>query len=637
MKKSGGRKSNTHGARALIVIALVAVIVAAVLWVVSPGKLGNTPGDLKDNDKVGDNVHSVANQTKNQLLSDSDLPDATTPVQLVNESGTTVITLNGSSATVSGAGAVVDGGYILINRAGIYELSGTLNDGRIVVNAKGEDVVLVFNGVDITCKNSSALFVRRANSVTLIANGTSENIFTDGSNYDFSLEHSSDIDKEPNAAIFSKADLIIRGTGTFKVNGKYSAGIISKDNLKIVNTTVDVDAVNNGINGKDSLTIQNSTVNVVSGNDGLRSTQNNDALLGYAVFTGSNIYVNTKGDAVQIETGLTIDNCSISLTAGGGSKSQAVDSQKGIKCNQGYVNINSGNIIMNCADDAINARGNVTVSGGLINLYSADDGIHSDSNIYINGGDLVVVESNEALEGMSVEITEGNVSLTSRSDGINASVGSDNLGGDGMGGQLAYNPDNNITISGGFVWINAGGDGMDSNGNIYLSDGTLIINGPTSGADGAIDYNGDFFCTGGTLMAVGSAALAETPDNFNGNYCISLTFDSELSAGTYISISGNGQSFVFKTEKAVENIVFASPILASGKEYTVSYGGKYSGGEVNGNVCTGGKYSGGKDIKLTISDDLVVYGRVGMGGSVTGGIVGEAGAVKTFHGEGKQP
>lgn len=638
MKTSGGRrKRKNNSAKILVVILLLAVIIILAIWIISQGGTKTPKTDSPINSNPGadiENLQPADSSTHKILLDETALPSVVSPVQEVNETGNTKITFDGTSAAVSGPGAQADGGYVIINRAGTYELSGTLANGRIVVNAKGEDVVLILNGVNITCSNSSPLYVYKASTVTLIANGKTENVFTDGNDYDFSLDFCDSVESEPNAAIFSKADLILRGTGTITAKGSYSSGIIGKDNLKIVNTTVNVDAANNGINGKDSLTIQNSTVTVNAVNDGLRSTQDKDPTLGYGLFTDSNITVIAGGDGIQIETGLTVENCSMSVKTGGGSFAEGDGSQKGIKCNQGYVNFKSGAAYFDCADDAFNVAGNLSVSGGVINILTGDDALHSDGAINVSGGTTVVTMCREGLEGMSVDISGGTVYVNSKSDGINAAGGSDHQGFDGVGGDFAANAGNHINISGGYVYVNADGDGMDSNGNINLTGGTLIIAGPSSGMDGAIDYNGDFYLDGGTLLAYGSKNMAQAPDNLTQN-CISVTFDSTVESGKYINISGNGESFTFLTENIAENMIFSSPMLVSGKEYTVSYGGKYSGGENLDSVYSGGKYSGGDSLKLTVDDYLSAYGQVGMGGSMGGQHFGEPGMRGGFHGEGK--
>lgn len=612
----------------LAVLALLSVIVLFAL--LQPDTQG---------DKVGDGVKNSSINSTMQVISESDLPDATTPVAETNETGDTVITLLGDTATVEGGGAKLDGKSIVIDRAGTFIFSGTLNDGRILVKAKGEDVVLIFNGVNITCSDTAPLYVYNANSTTVILNGTTENVFTDGSSYVYSYDYCSEVDGDPDACIYSKDDLIIRGTGTLTVNANFKNGITSKDNLKIVNTNINVTALNNGINGKDSLTIRNSTINIAAGGDALRSTHDTDASRGWADISDSNIYLSSDGDGIQTETAVSITNCSVSIKTGEGSSRAPLDttSCKGIKVNQGYATVNSGNFVFDTSDDAFNVAGDLTVNGGTFNISTADDALHTDSTLYITDGMIVVTTCNEGLEAMVADISGGSIYITSLDDGINTAGGTDEQGFDGMGfGPMAASNDNYVSITGGYIVINAKGDGIDSNGSIYMTDGTLIVNGPDDGANGAIDYGSDFYLQGGTLVATGSAMMAQAPDN-PAQYTLAVNFDKTIGEGTCISIEGGGESFVFTVSKNVQNIVFSSPMLKEGTEYTISYGGKYSGGTVTDGICEGGKYSGGNELaKFTVEDYLTSYGTIGIGGSMGGQTFGNPGGFGGMHGEGKQ-
>ncbi len=629
-KKHSGNKS----AAAVIVVAVI-VIILAVAFIVMFGSDGGKGvlGSIADDILGGDGTQ---NETQLGLIDESELPDATTPVQQTDAAGQTTITLSDSGITVEGQGALAEGNYVKIVNGGTYTVTGKMSDGRIAVRAQGEDVVLILNGVDLTCLNSAPLYVNKAASVTLLLNGTTENIFTDGSTYDYTLEYGDAVEGEPDACIFSKADLKIRGTGSLKVNANYNSGIISKDTLEILNTTVDVTAANNGINGKDSLNIQNSTVRVNAGGDALRSTQEKDPSLGWAAFSGSNIYLTARdGDAVQAETGITIDNCSLSISAGpnGASGTPSDSSTKGLKCNQGFVTVSSGTIVINTLDDAIHTAGNISVSGGTVSIATGDDALHSDSDIYVSGGLLEIPDCHEGLEGRLVEISGGEVYIIADDDGINAAGGNDSSGSDIR--SMFSSDGSYLGITGGYVYINSQGDGIDSNGDIYMSGGTLIVSGPERDADGAIDYTGDFHADGGFMFAAGAAGMAQAPDNMTVN-TLSVTFDKVLDAGTYICISGNGKEFVFCTEKQTGNIVFSSPELETGVEYTVSYGGKYSG-DIKNCVGSDGKYSGGTELaKVTLTEGLNSYGKVGLGGSMGGGGFGEQGRFGGMAGEGHQ-
>ena len=144
-----------------------------------------------------------------------------------------------------------------------------------------------------------------------------------------------------------------------------------------------------------------------------------------------------------------------------------------------------------CADDALHSNGNITIGGGTFNISSGDDGIHADTILTINNGEINITTSAEGLEANGVEINGGVISLRAYNDGINACDNS-------ATGTTPY-----ISISDGSITSNADGDGIDSNGTVSMSGGTLVVFGPTSNRDGALDYDISFAMCGGTLIALG--------------------------------------------------------------------------------------------------------------------------------------
>ncbi len=591
MAKKNGASKSIAGTIAIIVIILV-VLIIAVLWILDLGGRDTVENILGSDDVSSVDEETDGTATYKELLNENSLADATQAVQTTDESGDTIITLSGSTVSVSGddSGVTLEDKDIIITREGTYEFTGTLDDGRIIVNAVNQNVVLILNGVNITCSNGSAIYVYKTGTCTILLNGNTENTISDGSSYDFSLSFCDSASEEPNAAIFAKDDLIIRGTGTLIVNGNYAAGIIGKDTLKIINTNVTVTAVGNGINGKDSLTIQNSTVNVTAGKDALRSTNDTDSTLGYATFTDSNITITAGNDGVQTETGITISNCSIYIITAGGAYNTTEDSAKGLKCVQGTIDIDGGSIVIDSADDSIHAAGDITISDGVLNLSSGDDAVHSDSSVTVNGGNTVISTSSEGLEGENVTITDGIVYINAKSNAINASN--------------EDATDGSVNITGGYVCISSNDDTIDSKGDITISGGTVLVNG---NSDGGLKYGSSFTIDGGTVLMLGYASTAKNPSDANQN-TISVSFVSAVSTGSYIRISCGSEEYVFKTTKPVENIVFSSSMLVTGETVTITYGGNYKNGESIDNVCTGGTYSGGTDIALTVSDGLTIYG-----------------------------
>lgn len=195
---------------------------------------------------------------------------------------------NAATITLSGTDDVT------ITSGGVYVLTGTLTDGRVLVNAPDADVTLVLQDADITCSDSSALYIYKAASVLVYLPDGTASTLTDGSSYNYSDSVSSAIDEEPNACLYAKSDLIIAGGGTLTVTGNANNGITGKDTLKIEDTAVSVTAANHGINGKDCLVLKQTDVTVTSGGDALRATNDSDTALG-CVLIGASALTLTAG------------------------------------------------------------------------------------------------------------------------------------------------------------------------------------------------------------------------------------------------------------------------------------------------------------------------------------------------------
>lgn len=546
--------------------------------------------------------------------------------------GKATITLNGTSATVSGSGATAEGSTVYITAGGSYTIKGNLTDGRIIVDAEKQEVALTLDGASIHCSYSAPLYVYHSKQTTITLKAGTTSTLTDGTTYTYTDEYSSEADEEPNACLYSKSDLVIAGGGKLSVTSNFNNGITSKDTLTIQSATVAVTSKNHGINGKDYLSVSDASITVNSKGDALRSTndsgeQNESGnTLGYVILKDSTLNLTAVEDAVQAESTLTITNCKITATTTGNPSSV---SAKGLK-STGDMVINSGTFVLNCTDDAVHSNANVTVKGGTFTVDSGDDAFHADETLTVSGGTITVNSSYEGLEGNLINISGGTIRLKSSDDGINAAGGVDNSGGF----YPSSSGNSGIQITGGYVVVNANGDGVDSNGTIHMSDGTLIILGPTGGGNGALDYDSTFTITGGVMMAQGSKDMAQSPNDLS-QYALSLTFNQSLSAGTYVQLKIGDEEVVLQIQKTTQNLIYTSPAIQKGDTVTVSYGGTYNGGTVKDGICSGGSYSGGTTLTtLTIADYLTTYGSVGIGGSMGGGSAGKPGRPGSFGGWG---
>lgn len=551
---------------------------------------------------------------------------------------TATITLLGDSITVAGSGATVDGQRITITSGGSYSISGALNDGQIVVSARDEETVrLVLNGTDITCLTGAPIYVVNAEKTILTLADGSDNTVTDG--------RSSTLDTgpdEPDAAIFSRDDLTINGTGSLTVHARYRHGILSKDDLKITSGSITVDAVNDGVRGRNSVAIRDGIITVNAGADGIQSNNDEDAEEGIVVIEGGTLNITAGMDGVQAATRVAISGGTTTISSGGGSSNapdphdawdmradpdvgSSGDSAKGIKAGVD-VTITGGAIHVDAADDAIHSNASITIDGGELLLATGDDGVHSDSTLVINGGELELAQSYEGLESAEITINNGTLHIVSSDDGINAVSGSDRFspGGPAGPGDFGLAGDNHLYVNGGYVVIDAMGDGLDVNGPIEMSGGVVIINGPTSNGNGAMDYAGSFTITGGLLMAAGSSGMAQAPSASSTQYSVMQIFPSPQAAGTLVHIEAqDGETILtFMPTKDYQALVLSSPALEDGSTYTVYTGGSSTGTPTDG-LYAGGTYTPGTQVaSLTITGMVTGAGPYGGGfpGAPGGGV-----------------
>ncbi|SDC15628.1 protein of unknown function [Paenibacillus sp. UNCCL117] len=574
------------------------------------------------------------------------------------------IQLNGADAAIDGSGAKAAGGGVVITAPGTYVLSGKLSDGQIIVEAGDkDDVQLVLNGVDLRSSDSAPLYVKAADKVILTLQEGTENTVSDGETYVYP-DASSD---EPSAAIFSKADLAVNGKGKLAVQGRYNDGIASKDDLIITGGTIEIQAKDDGIIGRDLVAVQDVTLTIQAGGDGIKTTNDTDASKGNIVVAGGSFTIAAGSDGMQAAASVRLDGGSFDIKAGGGSVNGAVKTEdfrqaprgaapapaateqataaepastKGVKA-AANIFVASGSFNIDSADDAVHSNGHIVIAGGELKLASGDDGIHADASITITGGKTNIVKSYEGIESSLITFQGGETYVTATDDGVNVAGGKDEsaLGGRPGQNQLASTGNNRLVVSGGYLSVDAVGDGLDANGSIEMSGGTVLVNGPTNNGNAALDYDGSFALSGGLLIAAGSAGMAMAPSDTSAQYAIVMSYPQTQSAGTLVRLAdGSGNDIAtFTPSKAYQTVVISSPGLKKDASYTLYSGGSVQGGQSQGGLTTGGQYVNGTRVVTFTPSASVTWlnesgvtaaasaGHGGPGGGMGGGPAGRMG------------
>lgn len=510
-----------------------------------------------------------------------------------NNSEVINIALNSNYIVSSSPNATADGNRVTINSAGNYRIAGTLADGQVIVNTQDEGAVrLILSNIDISSSSSAPIYVLNAKKTIIILEEGTQNTVRD-------INASSTV--EPNAAVFSTSDLTIYGSGQLYVVGNNNDAISSKDGLIIKSGTITVTSLDDGIRGKDYLIIKDGKIIITAGGDGLKSDNFGDLSRGYISIENGVITITSGMDAIEAQSDVTITGGQITITSGGGSSSYSSTSTKGIKAINSLI-VNSGNFTINSADDALHSNKTLIINGGTFNIQTGDDGMHADKTLIINNGTIDITKSFEGIESANVTINQGIIHINSSDDGINGAGGNDGSGiqpGPGGFGPGTFAIGNyTFYINGGYIVITAAGDGVDINGAIVMTSGTIIINGPTANNNSAIDYDSTFKITGGFILGVGSSGMAMTPSTTSTQRSILLNLQTTRAAGTLIHIETNtGDNILtFKTSKVFQSISLSAPTLTQGTTYNVYVGGN-STGILKDGTYQNGVYTPG--IKLT--------------------------------------
>ncbi len=598
--------------RTRIFIVLLAILLLAGCSNQTNTGESNTPSPSETQDSQGGNQSSEDTSPEtvlniSEMFSDRD-SDAS-----YDENTSAVITLSGTSAECSSDAVSISGSTVTIKDEGTYILSGTLDNGMVVVNAENTDKVqFVLDGASINSDTSAAIYVAQADKVFVTLAADSQNSLSNGG--EFTAIDDNNID----AAVFSKDDLTFNGEGALTVTSPAGHGVVSKDDLVVAGGEYSITAGEQGLSGKESVRIADGTFTITAGKDGIHAENTDDTSLGFVYLAKGSYTITADGDGISASNVVQIDDGSFNIKTGGGSETVTLDSNgnwgwgrpgeqqnanttedtvsvKGIKAT-GNLLVNGGDFSIDSADDALHSNANLTINGGTWKLASGDDGLHAYETTTVTTGTVTITKSYEGIEGQNITISGGTIDLVASDDGLNAAGGNDQSGNGGFGGfqkgGFDAASDSSITISGGTIHINASGDGVDSNGDFIVTGGETYVSGPTNSGNGSLDYAGEATISGGIFAASGSSGMAQNFGTSSTQGVMMVNISGYKNDSIKLQDRSGKELRTWTADKEFACVVISCPEIKQGETYTVAVGNS----------------------SQEVTMDSLIYGSGGMGG-----------------------
>lgn len=579
------RKWSRNMKKRILKVLVVTIIAICSFSLVACNSENDKSGGLKKTTAVAPTVYDVSE--KESAVEKAATVDLSALSKDVNANGATVF--SNDVTTITSAGS-----YIL---TGAYA-------GITVSVGNGETVHLFLN--DATISGGAGIAISNTNKKSTLIITACEN-----------TENEVASKGDDVNAIHVKGTMKINGTGTINVSAKKNGIKVSKG-LSIADSTINLTAGNHALSAR-FIETENAKINVLSaGKDALNAecddeTQEFTLNEGYVSLKSSKIIASVSGDGIQADTFVYITGGSVDIetsatfvsysaesiaaydlseddfryiksgdtykkiddVASKGARYAMIQSAKGIKCgeikyeidgteyavtkNSNYfIVIDGARVKINSSDDAIHTNsGNVLIKGGALDLTTLDDGIHADELVKIDGGEITVNDSYEGIEGAYVEIGGGTIYITASDDGINAASDDESV-------------NEHIIISGGTITVDASGDGLDSNGTIYVSGGTLIVYGPTTGADTGLDADGGILIDDGNVFVATTKEMIEIPaSNSKSNVLVYGVNTVQAGSEIILTNADGGEMVRITLKKQAQAIILSTPALATNGTYSL--------------------------------------------------------------------
>lgn len=445
------------------------------------------------------------------------------------------------------------------------------------------------SGINISSSKNAAIYCKNCDDLYITLTENTQNIISDAENYIYDNAEK----EESNAALFSKTDLNIGGTGWLTVNANFKHAVYTKDDLVIEGGGFHINSVSDGIKGKDSVNILDGKFEISSCGDAIQASNSDDIKLGYVQIQNGDFNIRSCGDGIQAESSLIISGGTFDIITDDTPTGKS-NSQKGLKAGS-LLTLDNGSYRIISNDDGIHSDVDATIGGGTFYIESKDDGIHADRKLCIDGGEIDIPVCYEGFEGTVIEINGGKSYIKASNDAVSAAAGIPEAEAfEGRGG----NPYVQVWINGGELEASAGGDVVDSNGNIYVNGGKLRLSAPPyPDYEGSLLCNGDVTISGGNIASVGCMGVNVYWDK---QPVLWFSHKNEIPAGSKFEIRDTNGNVILELTSCSEAVqsVYTTPDFKVGETYSL-----YINGE--------------KKLDVTLKDGMNAIGD--DGGKFTGG------------------
>lgn len=468
----------------------------------------------------------------------------------------------------------------------------------IVNTACNPDDVIESNNTDTNStqtESASDYIWDNSNAETVTFNGTS--ISTTSSNVTITGS---------TAIITDSGNYIISGTlsnGQLKVNAPKAEIKIQLNNVTMSNATTSPFYIEKA--GKVIIFLPSGTVNTLSDASSYSNSDEPSACIfsnSYLGFTGEGT-LTIKGnyaDGISSDDQIVINSGVFNVTA----KDDGIRGKDYLVINNGTISSTSTSGHALKSDNTDTGYGFVQIKDGTLTLASnSGKGVKAVNKYIQNGGSITITKSYEGIESYNITVNSGYLDITATNDGVNATAGT-------VRGGTESNDGSSFNVTGGTIITTcSNGDAIDSNGNVTVSGGLIIANGPSSGVEEAVDVNGTFNMNGGTFIGCGSNSnMSKSMSTSSTQSNIYLKVSSGITSSTFIDIKiGTEDVLTFKPKSNAYIFLLSAPKMEKGASYSIYTGGSYSTNENTGGLYTGGTYTAGTSKKTgTLSSSSTV-------------------------------